>query len=325
MNLNKLKNITNTKSINDSFENFIQTARMTEELEKMNVIVTFDDAKNYLINLLKDNPNYEIFDNEKEIARMRHIVIPKDGFFGKDSFVIWDHKRYCGFLVKTSEDLNKFYNFALYGFSNNKNDFTALINAKHEFDDIKEKINFYINSYSYIDEVKFNKFEDLEIDYNWYLYNDMNNLTEDCIKFNEDCCKIKDCKNCNKCNMFMSKLEYTTNMYKFNNLINKLVELMCKESKVPVTISKELIDDDHTIRYTIGKLGIDIFTSSKKDKLYSSASIKVYTNDKMLVPLFVSDSKLYSNNGKEQFSLYFNLLHEYAKEKKTWIKYMKKK
>jgi hypothetical protein len=331
MNLNKLRNVTCNKSTenstNDSFERFIQNARVNEELQKMNQIVTYEEAKNYLIDLFKDNKDYEIFDKEKELKRNRHIIIPTNLQWKKDSFAIWNPNKNCGFVLYTNDDIKKYYEFSLVAFSNDKSDIQGLINCANEFDDLKSKIDFYINSYDYlkenIEEIDFNK---LTIDYNWFAYTDLKNLTSDCIKFESEFCKIKKCENCNKCNMFISKLEYTQNMYNYNKLINTFIETICKLVKKPTSISEEMIENNKIIRYKIGNLGIDITTCSMKDKLYSSASVLIYTNKKdVVIPLYSSDEKLYSNNGKEQFDLYFALLHEFAFNKSLLLSYAKMK
>lgn len=324
MNLNKLKEASNKK--HELFERFIQNARVNEELAKMNKIISFDDAKEYLINLFKDNKEYEIFDKESELKRKRHIIIPKDLKWKKGSFTIWNPNKCCGFIIYADEEINKFANFFIKAFSNIKDNFHEYINTQNEFDDIKDKIDFYINSYEYLEDENKVNFKDLFIDYNWFTYNNLKNLTTDCFKYNNESCNIKDCKNCNKCNMFLSNVEYTENMYKYNKAINTFIESICKLTTIPVDISQEIISDEVVIRYNIGKLGIDITTCSKKDKLYSSASILVYTHIKdQMIPLYTSNDKLYSKKGKEQFDLFFDLTHVYRANQKEWLKYAKAK
>jgi HD-GYP domain-containing protein (c-di-GMP phosphodiesterase class II) len=325
MNLNKLKSISNSKL--ESFERFIQNARVNEELQKMNKEITFEDAKNYLIELFKDNKAYEIFDKEIELKRKRHIVIPNTLKWEKGSFTIWNPNKNCGFILYTDDELKKDANFYIKGFTNDKDNISNYINTQNEFDDLKEKIDFYINSYDYLEEIKetvnFNK---LTIDYNWFAYTNMKNLTEDCIKYNTGNCNIKECKNCNKCNMYISKMQYTENMYNHNQNINAFVEMICKESQLPTSIDQEIISDEMVIRYNIGNLGIDVTTCSKKDKLYSSANITVYTHkNNQMIPLYNANEKLYSKKGKEQFNLFFDLVHMYSANKKEWIKYAKGK
>lgn len=323
MNLNKLKIASNNKV--ESFERFIQNARVNEELEKMNKIISFDDAKEYLINLFKNNKDYEIFNTETELKRKRHIIIPTDLKWKKEAFSIWNPNKKCGFIIYTNDEINKYANFFIKSFSNSKDDFYEYINTQNEFDDIKDKIDFYINSYEYLEEEKPVKFKDLTIDYNWFIYSDLKNLTDNCIKYNKKC-NIKDCKNNNKCKNYFPIVKYTENMFKYNKNINTFIELICKTAQVPVSISQEKVSDEFVIRYNIGKLGIDITTSSREDKLYSSASILVYTHIKdQMIPLYTSKDKVYFKKGKEQFKLFFDLINEYRVKEKEWIKHAKRK
>lgn len=324
MNLNKLKTATSTKITNDSFERFIQNARVNEELAKMNKNISFEDAKNYLIELFKNNKDYEIFDIKTELARKRNIVIPNTSMWKKDTFTIWNPNKYCGFSIYKTDELTKYYNFGIVGFSS-KVDFKGFINCANEFDEVKEKIDFYINSYDYLKEnTEVIKFNDLTIAINWFTYANMKNLTDDCIKYQTEYCKIKNCKNCNKCNMFISKLEYTQNMYKFNELINTFIETICKFVQKPTEYTEEIVENTKNIGYKIGQLGIDITTCSMTDKQYSSATIKVYTiKNNTIIPLY-SNNKLYFKKGKEQFELYFALLMEFTKNKTKWLSYAKK-
>ena len=50
-------------------------------------------------------------DKEKELKRNRHIIIPTNLQWKKDSFAIWNPNKNCGFVLYTNEDIKKYYEF----------------------------------------------------------------------------------------------------------------------------------------------------------------------------------------------------------------------
>lgn len=317
MNISKLSNSFSNIS-DDRFSSYLQEARVNEELQKMNQEITFEYMKNYLLDLFRDNPDYEIFDRNTELARLRRIIVPpKDSntIWNEHCFAIWNPKNYATFAVfpALNEETN-YYNCSFYIFSKGKADFSEKISFANQLEDVRTKIEFYIQSFSFLqtDEEKVN-FNDLEIDHTWYTYSNMQNLTDDCIKKfdSENICK-KDCENCDKCKNFYPMMKYTENHYYANQLINKFVEMLCKDYKCPVEINFT----DNSWIYKIGNLKLELTLPKRKNKLTSSLNMIISMND---IELF-SSKKYTFKGGKEIYELYMDLMLWYNPKTKKAIK-----
>lgn len=319
MNIKKLSDGFASNINTDTFERYIQNARVNEELKKMNEEITFEYMKNFLINIFKDNPDYEIFDRKTEIARLRKIVIPSKNsntIWNENCFAYWNPKNYATFAVfPADEESSKFFNCSFYIFSKGNADYTEHITFANQIDDVRDKIEFYIQSFSFLqtEEEKVN-FNDLEIHHNWYTYSNMINHTEDCIKkFDSDKICKKDCLNCNKCKNYYPLSKYTINHYGANMLFNKFIELICKDYKLPVEISQL---DNGKFQYNIDNMQILLSLPKRANKQISSASVEIKINN---ISIYNSP-KFKFKNGKELYDLYYELIHWYTPEEKKRIK-----
>lgn len=321
MNISKLTNSFANVS-DDRFSSYLQEARVNEELQKMNQEITFEYMKNYLLDMFRDNPDYEIFDRNTELARLRRIVVPsKDSntIWNERCFALWNPKNYATFAVFPAVgEESSYYNCSFYIFSKGKADFSEKISFANQLDDVRTKIEFYIQSFSFLqtEEEKVN-FNDLEIDHSWYSYSNMKNLTDDCIKKSdsENICKTE-CVNCDKCKNFYPMVKYTENHYYGNQLINKFIEMLCKDYKCPVEILKSESDNDWT--YKIGNLKLDLTLPRRKNKNVSSLYMTISMND---IEIF-STKKYKFKGGKEIYDMYLDLMLWYNP---TTKKQMKKK
>ena len=319
MNIKKLSNSFSAPINSDRFSDYIQNARVNEELKKMNEEISFDYMKNMLNEMFSNNTDYEVFNREIEIKRARRIIIPSkdsNSIWNEKCFAYWNPKNYATFAVfPANEEEKNYYNCSFYIFSRGKVDFKENITFANQINDIRDKIEFYIQSFSFLqdDEIKVN-FNDLEFEYDWYNYSNMINLTEDCIKKfdSKELCKKENCENCNKCKNYYPLIDYTKNHYNANKLFNKFIEVICKEYKLPA----EIIASETGYVYNIGDINIQLNLPSRKNKKISDAHIEINVKG-----INVYKSKQYKfKYGKELFELYMDLLNWYTPDTKKKIK-----
>lgn len=314
MNIKKLSDRFNTSAPNDdTFERYIQNARVNEELQKMNEEITFDYMKNMLTEIFKDNADYEVFNRDVELARLRQIIVPSEdsrSIWNPKCFAYWNPKKYAGFAVFPAEgEEARYHNCTFFIISRDKTEFKECITFANQIDDIRDKIDFYIQSFSFLheDEEKID-FNQLVFEHNWYAYSDMKNLTTDCVKYNLDgVCDKSKCPNCDKCKQFYPMQEYTTNHYYGNQLFNKIIEMICKTTKNPVKIDSV---ENGAYTYTIGNIKIELTLPKRKSKKISNLKCNVYyqypnSDTKKNIVKF---NKYSAKNGRELYDLYFDLI-----------------
>ena len=321
MNINKINKSFNSDSEN-IMSNFIQEIRINEELQKMNKEVSFNDFKIFIDNIFKNYPEYTKFNVEQELKEYNSLIEPNTNNknytpFNKTSYSYVNKAKNVLFMIcPTTGNAKSICNivcFIILNYNNEhaKTEETFNISFANELDDIKDKLEYKIFTYSNIPDYNFIKFKDLKLEFNWFAYTNLKLLTEDCYKLNK--CKLKNCPNCNKCKNFYPIINYTKNMYNYNEKVNKFIEKLCKDTNHRVKINQEKT----FISYKIGKLTFKFKFSSRKDINKSSSSIIVYSTNNHKDTKYLEYTNIKANYGKEMLTTFNQFKKDFNKNKKS--------
>lgn len=326
MNIKKLSNGFNTNTgIDNPMSRFIQEARVNAELENMNKNITIKDIKNIFDELFKQYPEFTLFNKKEEIENYNSLFEPYTGEkhyspFNKNAIAYCNKaKNFLFMACPAIGDANIICNaicfiISNYNNENSKTEKSYRLSFMNELEDLKNDLEYKIFNVLHAPDYTPIKFEDLTLDFNWFPYTNMKILTSDCYK--QGICKKKNCPNCNKCKQFYPMIEFTQNMYEYNNEVNKFIENICKSTKHRVKV----IQEKTQVKYTIGRLTFNFAFAKRHDKTKSSMMINVYSTRNHKKTYLMNYNADKPNYGKEMLEIFNKFKKDFNNQKNNILK-----